>query len=425
MPEIQDTEHGLPTSWYTLSANRLLMTHNQLRDDVSCDVCIVGGGFTGLSAAVELKQRGLSVVLLEKKDITSYVGQGGGVLLRGFGLGPAQMVERFGSDDAKTMRNASLEGLALVLERIAKMDIKCDLKFGHLTLALKTEHMRELGAVRAQWDKIGHGDLRLLSKKEARDVAGDRGIGGLLDPKGAHLHLLNYALGLAQGAMRMGCKLHDRTPVTSVTASEEPVVRTQNGSVRAKFVILAGAVKAKGAGEIWGAAVPATSYMLATEPLREDLARRLLPGGVAVTEAWHAPDHYRLTEDNRLLFGGNRPGKAKTGVEPRLRTRMISVFPELRMSRIEHVWHTPLDMTLNRLPHAGKISPNVFYAHGFGNHGHGITLATAMGKILAEAIAGQTARFDAFARIRHASWGPFNKPLSTIYGMWDELQDKI
>lgn len=427
MPKKYENVREYDTSWYALTANRLLMTLGPLKGEVNCDVCVVGGGFTGISAALELSQTGLSVVLLEARELSSSApGRNGGHLLRGLGRAPGALISRFGLAEAKFLCNVTLEGMALIIERITRHDIKCDLTFGHLSAAAGSLQAARLHRDRDDWEKLGHADMAWVKKARAEEMTGtDRYIGGLFDPKGAHFHPLNYVLGIAQEAQKAGCKIHDQTPATEIAFSPSPRVETPNGTVRAKFIILAGAVGTKGAARIKRASIPATAYMISTQALDAEGAEGILPGGIAVTEAGAVPGYYRLSPDRRMLFGANRNGRPEDGMDKELRQRMTTLFPALKTARIEHAWHSPLDFTFNRLPHVGRLAPNVYFAHGFGGHGQGIIAANILGKILAEAVGGTAARFDVFARIGHFPLGPLKRPLSALGQMWERIRDVL
>jgi gamma-glutamylputrescine oxidase len=200
---------------------------------------------------------------------------------------------------------------------------------------------------------------------------------------------------------------------------------TPGGKVSAKFVILAGAVGTKGAGKVKRSSVPATAYVIATEPLDGKTASAVFPADIALTEAMRVPDYYRLTSDKRLLFGANRAGKAKDGMDASLHEHLAATFPALKTARIDHFWHSRLDYTLNRLPHVGRLAPEIYFAHGFGGHGHGIICSNILGKILADAVAGQATRFDVFAKIRHLPFGPFRDPLFRLGMLWDSVYDAL
>lgn len=425
-----ETIKGYTNSWYSMTPNRLLVTLGPLKGEVNSDVCVVGAGFTGLSAALELAQKGYAVTLIDAGTVAGGAsGRNGGHLQRGFAQSPSWAISRYGIDAARMLGNISLEGLALILERITKHDIKCDLKFGHVTCAIKEKHVPELKTEIKAWEKIGHTDLRLLDKNELQEfVKSPKYIGGMYDPKGGHFHPLNYALGLAVACQKAGVKIYDETKATQIITSPSPRVVTTAGAVNAKFVLLAGAYGMKGAESIGTRSITAMAHMIATEPLGEKRARDILPKDVAAIDANFIMNYYRLSSDYRLLFGGNcnYSGKDFSNEDDELRARMIDTFPSLKMTRIDHCWHGPLDLTVNRMPHLGRLSPQVFFAHGFG--GHGVIATNILGKIMADAVAGTAERFDVFTKIRHTPFLGGNllrRPLFVMGMTWYKLRDLL
>ncbi|MFH1158326.1 MAG: FAD-binding oxidoreductase [Pseudomonadota bacterium] len=418
-------------SWYSSTPNRLLATLGALKGEINCDVCVIGGGFTGLSAALELSQNKYSVILLEAQEIAgSASGKNGGQLIRGYNHSPGTLASRYGSAAAKMMCNVTLEGLALVLDRIAKHDIKCDLKFGHVTAAMNDRHVSSLKEDIDEWAKIGHTDLKYLNRERIKDfVRSEKYAGGVFDPKGAHFHPLNYALGIAQTLQNIGCRIYDETPVLSIKQGATARIRTSHGIVNAKFVVLGGNVAFKGTEKLNRRVIPATAHMVATEPLDKTLVHAILPRNIAVTDARFIMDYYRLSSDNRLLFGAgdysyngvDYPGRAFS-----LRKKMADTFPGLAGVKIEHCWNGPLDITHNRMPGFGRLAPNIFYAHGY--CGHGVILSNMAGKLIAEAVGGTAGRLDVFAKIRHI---PFiggdlvKRPLFVLGMTWYRLRDMM
>lgn len=430
MPVVGDRSDYYNVPIYELSSNRLLATLGSLKGEVNCDICVVGAGFTGLSAAFELALKGFSVIILEKRDVASgAAGRNGGQLIRGFAQSPDWMTDKFGAPAAKFMSNVSLEGLALILARINNLGIKCDLKFGHLTAALEESHIGDLkGEVKA-WAKIGHDDLQMMGKAEVQDLIKTKAyIGGMFDPKGAHIHPLNYALGLAQAAQKAGARIYDHTDVINVIPGDKPKVVTTQGSVTAKYVILAGAIGVGGAESIRRRSITATAHMIATEPLGERRARNIMGRDIAVSDARFIMDYYRLSGDYRLLFGGNcnYSDKGFAGEDQRLRQRMLKIFPQLQNTRLDNCWSGQLEFTINRMPALGRLSPTVYYAHGFG--GHGVIATNILGKVMAEAVAGQAQRFDVFAQIKHRPFfggNLFKRPAFVLGMTWYRLRDML
>ncbi len=414
--------------WYALSANRLIATLGTLKSEINCDICVVGGGFTGISAALELALKGFSVTLLESRSIAfSASGRNGGQIIRGFAKGIGWMTSKYGASDAGFMNKVTMEGLALLLNRISTHGIKCDLKLGHLTAAMNKHHIADLRAEKEAWKKIGYDDLEMLDERAVQDIVKTKSyIGGLFDPKGAHFHPINYALGVAQAAQKAGCRIYDETQVLEVIPGEAPKVVTAQGKVNCKFVVLAGVTNVKGAEILARRSITATAHMIATEPLGLRRARNLMSKDVAVSDARFIMDYYRFSGDYRLLFGGNcnYSDMDIPGQDERLRQRMTKIFPAMRMVRIDHCWRGPLDLTVNRMPDVGRLTPQIYYAHGFG--GQGIIATNIIGKILAEAIGGQAQRFDVFAKVKHRDFmgGDLLKRPLFVAGMtWFKLKD--
>ncbi len=417
--------------WYSLTANRLLMTLGVLRDEVNCDVCVIGAGFTGLSAALELADKGYTVTLLEKDTVGGLAsGRNGGHIQRGFNQSPGWLIRQYGLDTAKFLCNVSLEGLALMLARMEEHEIKCDLKFGHLTAATKPKHEAELKQDINDWQQLGHKDIDWWDEKTVQDtVITGKYSGGLFDNKGGHLHPYNYALGIAQAFQRMGGKIYDQTTAVDIIPGEpNRVLTASGGTVHAKFVVIAGVTGMKGLGRLRKTSITATAHMIATEPLSDARRQQIMTRDIAVIDSRFIMDYYRFSSDNRLLFGGNcnYSDREYAGEDSRLRERMTDLFPVLKMTRIDHCWRGPLDLTMNRMPHMGQLTPHIYFVHGFG--GQGVILTNILGKIMAEAVAGTAERFDVFARLRHKPFpggDMMKRPLFVAAMTWFRLRDML
>jgi gamma-glutamylputrescine oxidase len=405
-------------------------TLGALQGEINCDVCIIGGGFTGLSAALALSQNGYSVTLIESQGLAAAAtGKNGGHLIRGYNHSPKALAARSDPKTAKLMCDLAMEAQQLIIGRIAQYKIDCDLKFGHVTAAMNDDHISDLESDIDEWSAIGYDDLKLLDEDTVQSfVKNEKYVGGMYDPQGAHFHPLNYALGLADAAVAAGCKIYDKTPALSIEPGNPARVITPQGAVKAKFVVLGGYVALKGVEKINRKVIAATAHMIATEPLGENLARKILPQNVAVTDANFVMNYFRLSNDNRLLFGGNcnYSGLDYPGQSNLLKKRMLDVFPELAAAAIDYCWGGPLDITLNRMPHFGRLAPNIFYAHGY--CGHGIILSNMAGQLMAEAVRGTAERFDIFTKIKHAPFiggDTLKRPLFVLGMMWYRLRDLL
>ncbi|HYD16850.1 MAG TPA: FAD-dependent oxidoreductase, partial [Patescibacteria group bacterium] len=223
-------------------------TLGSLSEAVNCDICVIGGGFSGLSAAFELSLRGFSVIILEKGKIASAAsGKNGGQMQRGFTKSPRYLIDKYGRDDAKLMCDVSVEGIKLIQQRIADFNIDCGFKPGVLVAAFKPSQLADLQADTDGWTELGYHDMHMLDAAGTQNLVHvSQYIGSQLDEVGGHFHPYNYAQGLAHAAISKGCRIYDLTRVTAIEHWDNPRVITDKGEVRAKYVILGGAIRAKG-----------------------------------------------------------------------------------------------------------------------------------------------------------------------------------
>ncbi len=409
-------------SYYARTAHaRPLCT--ALAGDIRCDVAIVGGGITGLSAALHLRARGYEVVLLEGAELGAGAsGRSGGQVLPGFACGMSTLAKHLAPGDVRRLWDMSREAVHLTRDLISRHAIACDWRDGHLDTAIKPRQRVELAQLAATLARdCGETGLELLEGEAlAREVMSPRYCAGLYDRDSGHLHPLNYTLGLAHAAQTAGARLFEHSAVLALEMAATPRLRTAAGSVSAQHVILAqntgrpvldGALRAK--------IMPVGTYIAATEPLGAARAASLLPRDASVCDINFVLDYFRLSADHRLLFGGrvSYSGMTPPRLAASMRERMLRVFPSLGKVAIDSVWGGEVDITMNRAPHFGTRDGRVLFAQGFS--GHGMALTALAGKLMAEAVAGQAERFDLFARIPHRDFpgGPWLRTPSLVLAM--------
>ena len=404
-----------------------------LEGSVECDVCVVGAGIAGCSSALHLAQAGLSVVLLEQHRVSwGASGRSGGQALFGIATGQAKLERLIGRADARAVWEVSVEALALMRDLINRYHIECDLTAGFLYTAVREHHVRELHAELSELrERLDYRSVSYVPRAELRELlATDRYLGALYDSNSAHLHPLNYTLGLARAAEQQGVRIFEATRATRFAPAGAQVrVQTPGGEVRARFLVLCGNVYlGDTAPQLASKIMAVATYIVATEPLGAERARQLIANNAAVSDMNWVLDYFRRSADHRLLFGGrvNYSGLKSFDAPGATRARMLRVFPQLEGVRIDYAWGGHVDITLNRAPHFGRLAPNVYFLQGFS--GHGIALTGIAGKLVADAIRGTAERFDVFARIPHANFpggAALRRPALVLAMLWYRLRDLL
>ncbi len=391
------------SSYYTATRN-WQTDYPQLEGEHRCDVAVVGAGFTGVSTALHLVEWGYDVALIEANRVGwGASGRNGGQLIDGF-VSIDKIEKRLGSDAADIAYQIGVECRDIVLQRIETYSINCDLKFGFLDLALFEKDMDYFRSEieRKQERNYPH-KMELVAREDMHSVIGsDIYIGGLINRGNGHLHPLNLCIGEARAAEQNGARIFEQSPVTKICHGAKPRVETKDGIVHAKQVVLAGnAYLGKTEPKLFGSVIPAGSYIIATEPLSAELANELLPQDMATCDQRIGLDYFRLSADKRLLFGGlcNYSGRDPKDITATLRPKMLKVFPRLEGTNIDYEWGGNIAISMNRIPQMGRIKGNTYYAQGYS--GHGVAPTHIAGRIMADVIAGDSARFDVFERVRH------------------------
>ena len=419
-----------PPSYYAATAN---MTEERpaLQEAKQTDVCVIGAGYTGLSTALFLLEKGFSVTVLEAAKVGfGASGRNGGQIVNSYSRDLDSIERSVDSSAAKLIGQMAFEGGRIIRERVARYNIQCDLKDGGVFAALSQKQMHHLEAQKALWERYGYHQLELLDEQGIkRVVASDRYIGGMLDKQGGHIHPLNLALGEAAAVESLGGVVYENSPAVRIERGEQPLIHTPTGNVRAKFVVVAGnAYLGDLIPELAAKSMPCGTQVIATEPLDDELARSLLPQDYCVEDCNYLLDYYRLSADKRLIYGGGVVYGARdpADIESIIHPKMLKTFPQLAKVRIDYAWTGNFLLTLSRLPQVGRLGNNIYYSQGCS--GHGVTYTHVAGKVIAEALSGQAERFDAFASLPHYPFPGgqrFQAPLSALGALYYSLRDRL
>jgi gamma-glutamylputrescine oxidase len=425
-----DRNGEYPASWYAATAHPA-RRHDPLRGETRADVCVVGGGYTGLSAALHLAEAGMDVVLVEAHRVGfGASGRNGGQLGSGQRVDQAGLEKLVGQSDAAKLWALAEEAKDLVKGLIKHHNIECDLRPGVVETGSSPAQVRDLHAHAGHLrDRYGYDQIELLDAPACHALCPSPAyMGGYLDRGAAHLHPLNYALGLASAAIAAGVRIYERTRVHHIEERQPTVVRTDKGRVVADHVVLAcngylGGLNQKVAARV----MPINNFIVATAPLGEDAAR-VLTQDVAVADARFVLNYFRLSSDRRLLFGGGEsygyrfPGDIAAVV----RRPMAQIFPHLANVRIDYAWGGTLGITMKRMPYLARLSPSILSASGYS--GHGVGTATHAGQLMALAIQGQSDGFDIMARVPAPSFpggAAMRTPLLVLAMTWYAMRDRL
>jgi len=422
---------GHIASYYAASMNDTRQ-RPPLTEALSTQICIIGAGFTGISAALELVERGFKVVVLEAERVGfGASGRNGGQIVNGYSRDLATIAKRYGADKAASLGKMSLEGGQIIRDRIAKYQIACDFTQGGFFAAFTQKQLDEMKANRDTWQSHGHDGLEIVSKGDVnRYVASDVYCGGMADKYGGHIHPLNLVLGEAAAFERQGGLIFENSRVLSVDMkTAKPCIKTQSGEVTADYLLVCGnAYLGQLLPEISGRMMPVSSQVLTTQVLGEEVMAQLLPANYCVEDANYVLDYYRRSGDNRLIYGGGigYGGQDPQNIESVIRPHLVKTFPQLKDVRIDFAWSGNFALTLTRIPHMGRLSPHIYFSHG--DSGHGVTTTHLLGKILGEAVSGHASRFDVWASLPNLPFpgGKYLRvPLTALGAWWYGWRDRL
>ena len=426
-----DREGRYPPSWYAETAHPFEEQPSLLGDE-RADVCIIGAGYTGLSAALHLREAGYDVMVLDAHRAGwGASGRNGGQVGTGQRLDQDALEEMLGDAMARRLWDLAEESKQAVRDLISRHQIDCEPVPG----IIHADHReRFVPHSRAYAEKLNttydYPHIRFVDREEIRSLIGSPGyFGGTLDTDSFHIHPLNYALGLARAAVAMGVRLCERSEVMEIRRGDKVTVLTRNGSVVADHCIIAcngylGDLEKSVAARV----MPINNFIIATEPLSEKLASGLIANNAAVADSRFVINYFRLSSDLRLLFGGgeNYGYRFPADIAAFVRRPMLKVFPQLQNIRVTHGWGGTLAITANRLPAFRQIGTNIVSASGFS--GQGVTLATLAGRILSEAVRGRMERFDVMASLPNMPFPggtALRWPMLVLAMTWFSLRDRL
>lgn len=417
----------LANSYYAATANRARVPQ-PLLGEAECDVVVIGGGFTGVAAALACAEKGFTVILLEAETIGfGASGRNGGQLIPGLRWSMREIDATFGAERAGAIFDVAWSARDRLWDRVAQHGIDCDLTAGHLEAACKPADLSDMAGEAAFLEKRFGYRTKILDKTGlAAHIASNGYHGGLYDPQGGHFHPLNYVLGLAAAAEAAGVRIHEQARVIGISDGAKVCVSTAMGTVHAAHAILAAdAWMDEIAPDLGRFTIPIMNYNVATAPLPD--ADALLPTNAAVADSRFVLNYFRLSADKRLLFGGGEKymQTPPADIGAFVRRHIAEVFPHLTGAPITHEWGGAVSVSMNRLPIIGRRG-NVFHAFGFS--GHGALITTLAGELIAEALAGTAARFDVLASLPKRAFPGgkwLRRPLATLGLLWYALRDRL
>ena len=426
-----DRYASYPPSWYAATAEAGPECE-QLHGAQRFDVAIIGGGFTGLSSALHLAERGYAVALLDAHRVGwGASGRNGGQVGTGQRVDQDELERRLSPQLAQAAWDIAEESKALVKILIHRHQINCDYRPG----SIHVNHRRRYDAHARRFvdllhEKYHYDQIRFVPREEMQHLVGCTDYwGGSLDTGAGHLHPLNYALGLARAAKTAGARLFERSEVTHVSAGHPAIVHTAQGQISADFVIYAcNGYVGKLVPEISRRVMPINNYIIATEPLDPATVQRLISNGACVSDSRFVINYFRCSSDNRMLFGGGESYgyRFPRDIKKFVRRPMLNIFPFLKEARIDYGWGGTLAITVSRLPFFQRHAANILSASGYS--GSGVALATGAGAMLAEAIDGTASRFDVMNKLPTPLFpggARMRSPLLALAMTWYALRDRL
>lgn len=428
---INDKPGEYPPSYYAATATPP-GPYPQATGELSADVCIIGGGFSGLSAALHLARGGMKVIVLEASRVGfGASGRNGGQVGNGQRADQRELEKKHGAETARILWDTGSEAVLLVKSLIEESGADCALTPGIIHPDHKPNYTDDTKAYVEHIRKVY--DYQQISFLEREAVGQEIGTNvyhsAYLDMGCAHLHPLRYVFALAELAGAAGAQIFEGSRMIDFTEGKSVTVRTGQATIKADYLLLGlNGYHNNIEKNLSSHVMPINNFIAVTEPLGEDVARSLIKNNYAVADSRFVVNYFRLSQDHRMIFGGGEsygyrfPGDIKAKV----RKNMLKIYPQLSDARIDYGWGGTLGITMSRLPFFHRIGGNILTMAGFS--GYGVAMGTMSGKIAAETILGQAEKFDIFANLPNASFpggSALRLPLSAAAMTWYSLRDKL
>ena len=416
-------------SYYAATVNHVT-DFPPLQGAQTTDVCVIGAGFTGISTALHLAERGYTVHVVEANRVGwGASGRNGGQMIGGI-AGENNIAKHHGRDVEELFSELRWAGHEIIRDRVEKYGIQCDLKSGYLDVAIKQRHLRDFVANLDRLQKSGFPhEVRILSREETFETIGtDAYVGALLNMGNGHLHPLNLCIGEAMAAVSLGATIYEQSPVINIERGAKAKVVTEHGSITADAVVLAGNAYHFLEKKLRGIMFPVNSFIVATEPLSDDMVATINRHDLAVCDPNFVLQYFRLSADKRLLFGArlNYFGDDPEYIMKRHRRKIAELYPQLADVRIDYAWGGTIGVPVNRVPLLGRVAPNIFYSQGYS--GHGVNVTHLAGRIMADAISGTLEQFDLFADVKPfvvPGAHTFRRPMVALGVLYYQVKDRL
>lgn len=416
-------------SYYAATANEII-NYPRLEGEQRADVCVIGAGFTGISTALNLAEKGFKVHIVEANRVSwGASGRNGGQLIGGIS-GENKLAASLGSEGERILWELRWRGHDIIRQRIQQYDIACDLKWGYLDVAIKQRHIADL---ERELDNLQRyqfpAEYKLLNAAEtAQQIGTDAYIGALKNMGNGHLHPLNLCTGEARAAVSLGTVISEQSPVLRIERGPRPRVVTEHGAVEADSVVLAGNAYHLIEPGLRNHLVPVNSFIIATEPLSDEQLQRYNPDQLAICDPNYILQYFRVSADKRMLFGGrcNYFGSDPERIKSMLRPKLQRLYPELAKLKIDYAWGGSIGVTINRVPQLGRLENNIYFSQGYS--GHGVNVTHLAGEIMAEAVSGDMQKLDVFSGVKPVSLPGLRRlsvPAVSLGMLYYQLKDKL